>query len=269
MAKYTSIYQPGIFSDKNVFIAGGTNGINLAIAERFAELGARLFVISRSQEKVDAAVEHLQTIMPGVDGMAADVRDFEAVQAACAKCHENFGDIDVLVSGAAGNFVAEAAQLSSNGFRTVIDIDLVGTFHVCRAAFDYLRKPGASIINISATQAFNPMPGQAHVCAAKAGIDALTRVLAIEWGPLGIRVNAIAPGPVDGTIGMERLTPTPAHREKVLEAIPLRRYAKLQEIADTAVFLSSTAGANYNGEVTVCDGGQSVLGSGAFAAAWR
>ena len=161
-----------------------------------------------------------------------------------------------------------AAQLSANGFRTVVDIDLVGTFHVCRAAYEHLTRPGASIINISATQAINPMPGQAHVCAAKAGIDALTKVLAIEWGPAGVRVNAIAPGPVDETEGMARLTPTAAHRDRVLQAIPLRRYARLQEIADTAAFLSGPAGANFNGAVLVCDGGQSTLGSGAFAAAW-
>jgi len=256
------------FTDKVVFVAGGTSGINLAITERFASLGAKVFVISRSQDKVDRAVEALSAVTPMAAGMAADVRDYDAVAQAVATCREQMGSIDVLVSGAAGNFVSDAASLSPNGFRTVIDIDLVGTFNVCRAAFEHLTKPGASIINISATQAINPMPGQVHVCAAKAGIDALTKVLAIEWGPMGVRVNAIAPGPVDGTEGMARLTPTPAHRERVLSAIPLRRYARLDEIANTAAFLSSPAGANFNGAVLVCDGGQSVLGSGAFAAAW-
>lgn len=253
---------------KTAFIAGGTSGINLATAKRFAALGAGVFVLGRSQDKLDRAVAELRHIAPKADGMAADVRDYDAVEKAMATCHASMGTIDILVSGAAGNFVSPAEKLSSNGFRTVVDIDLVGTFHVCRAAHPHLTRPGASIINISATQAINPMPGQVHVCAAKAGIDALTKVLAIEWGPAGVRVNAIAPGPVDGTEGMARLTPTQAHRDKVLEAIPLRRYARLEEIADTAVFLSSAAGANFNGAVLVCDGGQSTLGSGAFAAAW-
>ncbi len=268
MSDADSLFQPTAFRNKNVFVAGGTSGINLAIAHRFGALGANLFVISRSQDKVDAAVSHLSTIAPAASGTAADVRNYDAVETALSRFHHMFGAIDVVVSGAAGNFVAEAAKLSSNGFRTVIDIDLVGTFHVCRAAFQFLKKPGASIINISATQAINPMPGQAHVCAAKAGIDALTKVLAIEWGPLGVRVNGIAPGPVESTEGMSRLTPTEAHKRAVLQAIPLRRYARPSEIADTAVFLSSAAGANFNGEVLVCDGGQSTLGSGAFATAW-
>ncbi|WP_281784434.1 SDR family oxidoreductase [Sinimarinibacterium flocculans] len=268
MATTESLFQSGTFSGRNVFVAGGTSGINLAIARRFGELGARPFVISRSQERVDAAVAELATVASAAAGMAADVRDYAAVETALKTFHDAAGEIDIVVSGAAGNFVAEAAKLSSNGFRTVVDIDLVGTFHVCRAAFPMLRKPGASLINISATQAINPMPGQAHVCAAKAGIDALTKVLAIEWGPLGVRVNGIAPGPVEATEGMSRLTPTDAHRQAVLRAIPLRRYARLSEIADTAVFLCSPAGANFNGEILVCDGGQSTLGSGAFAAAW-
>lgn len=256
------------FRERTAFVAGGTSGINLAIAHGFARRGARVFVMSRSQDKVDAAVAELRGTAAAAAGYAADVRDYAAVEAAITACRDTFGTIDVLVSGAAGNFVSPAAQLSANGFRTVVDIDLVGTFHVCRAAYEHLTRPGASIINISATQAINPMPGQAHVCAAKAGIDALTKVLAIEWGPAGVRVNAIAPGPVDETEGMARLTPTAAHRDRVLQAIPLRRYARLQEIADTAAFLSGPAGANFNGAVLVCDGGQSTLGSGAFAAAW-
>lgn len=267
MTQSSSVFAPALFRDKTVFIAGGTSGINLNIARRFVAMGASVFVVSRSEDKVSDAVATLSQVGPAA-GAAADVRDFDAVKSAVTACVERFGAIDIVISGAAGNFVSPAAALSSNGFRTVIDIDLVGTFHVCRATYDALRKPGASIINISATQAFTPVPGQAHVCAAKAGIDALTKVLAIEWGPEGVRVNAIAPGPVDGTEGMKRLTPTPQHRDRLTQTIPLRRYATLDEIADTALFLSSSAGANFSGEVLVCDGGQSVLGGGGFANAW-
>ena len=117
------------------------------------------------------------------------------------------GELDILVSGAAGNFPALANDMSPNGFKSVVDIDLLGSFHVLRSAFPYLTKPGASVINISAPQAFVPMPMQSHVCAAKAGVDMLTRTLALEWGPYGIRINSISPGPIADTEGMRRLAP--------------------------------------------------------------
>jgi NAD(P)-dependent dehydrogenase (short-subunit alcohol dehydrogenase family) len=261
----TSQFSPDLLRNRTAFIAGGTSGINLGIAHQFAHCGAKVFVLGRSQEKIDSAVAELSAYGHGAAGYSADVRDYAAVAAALAQCAEKFGPIDIVVSGAAGNFVAKASEISSNGFKAVVDIDLVGSFHVCRAAYEHLRRP-ASIILISAPQAFVPTANQAHVCAAKAGIDALTRVLAIEWGPEGIAVNAIAPGPVDGTEGMKRLTPTPAHRDRMNQTIPLRRYAKIEEIAGVATFLCSPAGSYFNGEVLVCDGGQSLLGGGATAA---
>ena len=131
--------------------------------------------------------------------------------------------------------------MSANGFKSVVDIDLLGTFNTCRAAFEHLKRPGASIVNISAMQAFTPMPMQAHVCAAKAGVDMLTKCLAIEWGPEGVRVNSIAPGAVDETEGMRRLAPTPEIRKHYTQSIPLRRFARKEEIAELALFLSSEA----------------------------
>lgn len=261
-------FRPDILKGRTAFIAGGSSGINFGIAKKLGVLGARVFMISRSEEKIDAAIHDLREFGIEAAGKAADVRDFDAVDRAVAACAKQFGLLDIVVSGAAGNFVAPAAELSSNGFKVVVDIDLNGTFHVCRAAYPHLRKPGAAIVNISAVQAFTPMPGQAHVCAAKAGVEALTKVLAIEWGPEGVRVNAIAPGPVEGTEGMARLTPTAEHKDRFLQTIPLRRYADLGEITDTAAFLCSSAGSNFNGEVLVCDGGQSTLGGGGFAQAW-
>ena len=174
------------FTSRHVAVFGGTSGINLGVAEGFARRGARLSVVSRSATKVAAACRQLGG---NAHGACADVRDMAAVQAACAGAAERFGPIDVLVSGAAGNFPASASALSSNGFRAVVDIDLLGTFHVVRAAYPHLRKPGASVINISAPQATIPMRYQAHVCAAKAGVDQLTRVLALEWGAAGVRVR--------------------------------------------------------------------------------
>ena len=173
------------FAGKTVFVSGGSSGINLGIAKGFAAAGANVAIVSRSPERVAGAVAELRAIAaPGarIEGYNADVRDAEAIAAVLAQAHAALGVIDVLVSGAAGNFVAPALGMSAKGFRTVIDIDLNGTFHVLRAAYEFLRKPGASVINISASQAFTPTKYQAHVCAAKAGVDMLTRVLALEWG---------------------------------------------------------------------------------------
>jgi NAD(P)-dependent dehydrogenase (short-subunit alcohol dehydrogenase family) len=154
--------------------------------------------------------------------------------------------------------------MSSKGFKAVIDIDVIGTFNACRAAFEFFKKPGAVVINISAPQAYIPMPMQAHVCAAKAGVDMITRVLAMEWGALGIRVNSISPGPIDGTEGMARLAPSEEMRSKVSNMIPLQRMGQVEEIADLALFLCSPAAKYITGAIMVCDGGQSLMGGGAM-----
>jgi len=259
------VFVPGLFRGKVAFFAGGSSGINLAIAARFAELGAQVSIISRSPEKVQAAVEGIVGGGGRAFGQAADVRDYAAVEAALDATQERAGPIDFVVSGAAGNFVAKAAEMSSNAFKTVLDIDLLGTFNVLRAARARLRTPGASIINVSATQSFVPMIGQAHVGAAKAGIDMLTRNLALEWGAEGIRVNSIAPGPIEDTEGMRRLSSTPQVKQVFQRLMPLRRYGQKEEIADLAAFLCSPAAAFITGAVLVCDGGQSLVGSGGFA----
>jgi NAD(P)-dependent dehydrogenase (short-subunit alcohol dehydrogenase family) len=152
--------------------------------------------------------------------------------------------------------------MSANGFKAVVDIDLLGTFNTCRAAYEHLRKPGAAIVSISANHAHVPYPGQAHVCAAKAGVDQLTRVLAQEWGPDGIRVNCITPGPIADTEGMRRLAPTAEAAERIIRSVPLRRMGTRQEIADLATFLCSDAAAYITGSVYVCDGGHGLTGTG-------
>jgi NAD(P)-dependent dehydrogenase (short-subunit alcohol dehydrogenase family) len=254
------VFRPGLLAGKTAFLAGATSGINLAIARRYAQLGARVYVISRNQERVDAAGASLGSMAAG---RAADVREFEAVAAAMQDCADRWGPIDIVVSGAAGNFLARAADLSPKGFRTVIDIDLIGTFHVLKAAYPHLRRPGGVAINISALQSFQPASGQVHACAAKAGIDQVMRCLALEWGPEGIRVNSIAPGPIAGTEGMARLTPTREAEARLTRTIPLGRYGETADIADLAVFLASEAARNITGALVVSDGGQAV-GSGAI-----
>src|SRR6478672_3961924 len=222
------------YTGSTVFVAGGTSGINLGVAEGFAAAGARVAVMSRSQDKVDAAVRRLRDLGAESIGVAADVRDVEATGGALAAAHDAFGDIDVLVSGAAGNFPATALGMSPGAFRSVVEIDLLGTYHVLRTGYEFLRKPGSVVINISAPQAFLPWASQSHVGAAKAGVDMLTRCLAIEWGPAGVRVNAITPGPIAGTEGMARLAPGEDAQKKLADLLPLQRFGSVDDIADTA-----------------------------------
>ncbi|KAF0807913.1 2,4-dienoyl-CoA reductase [Alcanivorax sp. S71-1-4] len=256
------------FSGKHVFVAGGSSGINLAIGEAFARQGAKVTLVSRSAERVEAAAAGLREQGADALGLSADVRDAGAIQAALATAHQAYGPIDVLISGAAGNFLAPASGMSANGFRTVIDIDLNGTFHVLRGAHEFLRKPGAAVLNISAPQAFNPTPYQAHVCAAKAGIDMLTRVLAMEWGPDGVRINSLVPGPIGDTEGIRRLAPS-AETLKVMEqTVPMRRLGRTDEIANMATVLCSPLASFVTGAVLTVDGGSSLLGGRDYTEAY-
>jgi NAD(P)-dependent dehydrogenase (short-subunit alcohol dehydrogenase family) len=251
----TDVFRDQALAGKVAFVAGASSGINLAIAQRFAAAGAKVAIISRSADKIAAAARTIAEAGSPVLGLAADVRDYGAVDAALKQAHDQFGKIDVVLSGAAGNFVAPALGMSANGFKTVVDIDLIGTFNVLRASFQYLNRPGASLISITAGQAVHPMMFQAHVCAAKAGVNMLTKCLAMEWGPAGVRVNAIAPGPIAETEGMARLAPT-AERERAIKArVPLRDYGTKRDIADMALFLASENARYITGTILDVDGG--------------
>jgi NAD(P)-dependent dehydrogenase (short-subunit alcohol dehydrogenase family) len=255
------------FTGRTVFVAGGTSGINLAIALAFAAAGARLGVLSRSAEKVERATALLGK---GAYGCAADVRDATAVEAAMRRFSDaNGGVIDILISGAAGNFLAPARELSPGGFKAVVDIDLLGSFNVAKAAYPLLRRPGGVILNISAPQAYAPIANQIHACAAKAGVDQITRVLAREWGPEGIRVNSIVPGAITGTEGMARLTPPGSGAgdpdDPVILTVPLRRYGRVEDIAAMALFLASDAASYVSAAVIPVDGGWGVAGPVAAA----
>ena len=243
---------------KTALITGGGSGINLAIAQLFAREGASVGLVGRTQEKLDAAAKTINDAGGKAAGFSADVRDYDALASAIKRTREEFGEISILVCGAAGNFPAPALGMSATAFKSVIDIDLLGTFNTCRAAFEHLKRPGASIINISAVQAFVPMAMQSHVCAAKAGVDMITRTLALEWGPQGVRVNSIAPGAVDDTEGMKRLAPNDKVRAMVTRTIPLGRFAEKREIAELALYLASDAAAFITGTVIPVDGGQAL-----------
>ena len=172
------------------------------------------------------------------------------------------GGLHVLVNAAAGNFLAPAAQLSGNGYRTVLDIDAVGTYQASRAAFlRAMRDHGGSIVNISATLHYGGTPLQVHAASAKAAVDAMTRTLAVEWGPAGVRVNAIAPGPIADTEGVARLMPS-GMRERIERTIPLRRFGRIDEIAAVTLFLATDAASLVTGAVIVADGGAWLPGAG-------
>jgi len=260
-----SVFRDNLLRGKVAFITGGSSGICLRIAERFARQGAKVALLARSQGKLDRATAGIREAGGEAIGFSADVRDYAALSSALQKTHEQYGEVDILLCGAAGNFPAPALGMSANGFKAVIDIDLLDTFNTCRAAYEHLRKPGASVIAISATHAFRPIQLQAHVCAGKAGVDILIKTLAVEWGSAGVRLNVVTPGPVDDTEGMRRLAPTEDVRTSLTQSIPLRRFAAKDEIADLALFLCSGAAEYITGAVFVCDGGQSLTGS-SFAA---
>jgi NAD(P)-dependent dehydrogenase (short-subunit alcohol dehydrogenase family) len=247
-----SAFKDNLLAGKTAFIAGGTSGINLGIAKRYAQLGAKVAVAGRNPEKASNAAAEIGS---EALGLSCDVRDYAATRAALEEAAGKFGPLDIVVSGAAGNFVAPALAMSANGFRTVVDIDLNGTFNVFRGCRDLLRTPGAALIAITAGQAVKPAMLQAHVCAAKAGINQLIRVLAMEWGPSGVRVNGISPGPIAGTEGMARLSPTEASTRALAARIPLRRFGEISEVAESAVFLVSDSARYVTGTILDCDGG--------------
>jgi NAD(P)-dependent dehydrogenase (short-subunit alcohol dehydrogenase family) len=258
-----SVFVPQILAGKVAFVTGGGSGIGAGIAERLAEQGAKVALLGRTQSKLDHIATNIRSAGGTAMTLAADVRDYAAVDKAINETVAAYGALDIVINSAAGNFLAPASALSANGFRAVIDIDLCGTFNTSRAAFQHLSKQGGSIVSITATQGFVPTPLQCHAGAAKAGIEKLTRDLALEWGRFGVRVNAIAPGPIDGTEGMARLAPGDAPDE-MKKRMPLKRYGTIGEIADATLFLVSPAAAFMTGSTLLMDGGLSLLGAGPF-----
>jgi NAD(P)-dependent dehydrogenase (short-subunit alcohol dehydrogenase family) len=261
----TRYFAKDLYKDKTVFVTGGGSGINLGVAKNFAALGANIAICGRTQEKLDVAAVELRSLGARVCPVAADVRDIAALDAAFARSRAELGSMDVLVCGAAGNFLAPAEKLSANGFKTVIDIDLLGSFNASRAAFEQLKERKGALIFISAGMAYMPHAFQVHVGAAKAGINMMMMNLAIEWGRYGIRVNSIVPGPIEGTEGLKRLSSSEA-KQMLVDAVPMRRMGTVDDIGQTAAFLASPLATYISGCVVVCDGGSNLAGSGRFNA---
>jgi len=254
------VFVEGLLNGHVAFVTGGGTGITGGVARALAEAGASVALVSRRAEHLQPAAEAINANGGKALAVVADVRQPEDVEKAVTATIEHFGKIDIVINGAAGNFLCKAEELSPNGFGTVVDIDLKGTFNVCRATFEQLKQHQGQVLNISATLHYLGTPMQLHVSAAKAGVDALTRNLAVEWGRYGIRVNAIAPGPIEDTEGMKRLVPEPI-KERLKKNIPLGRFGKISDIESAAVFLCSSAASFINGVVIIVDGGQWLAGN--------
>ncbi len=250
-----SPFKNDILKGKVAFITGGGTGINFGIAQSLAAHGAAIAMMGRRQEVLAKACQEIEnTYAVKTFFKVGDVREPDTCAAALKATNEALGRIDIVVNGAAGNFLAPPELLSPNGFKTVIDIDLNGTFNVCRYAYEYLKRSRGTILNISANLHYVGTLFQSHVSAAKAGVDALTLNLAAEWGKDGIRVCGIAPGPIGDTEGMQRLAPGEAG-EKLKKQIPLGRFGRVEDIGNAAVFLTSSAASYITGETLVVDGG--------------
>jgi 2,4-dienoyl-CoA reductase [(3E)-enoyl-CoA-producing], peroxisomal len=248
------MFSADLLKGRAALITGGGTGICRGIAHAFARHGCDVAITSRKAEHLDPTVAELKAMGVRAVAAAADVRDPAAVERAMGATIDALGRLDILVNGAAGNFICLAENLSPNGFGTVVDIDLKGTFNVARAALAHLKKQGGSVLNISATLPYLGTMGQSHAAAAKAGIDSLTRTLAVEWGPYGVRVNGIAPGPIDGTEGARRLT-SESSRQSAERNCPLGRLGTTDDVANAALYLCSDAASFVNGVTLVVDGG--------------
>ncbi len=258
-----TVFCPDLLRGQAALVTGGGSGIGAGIAKMLARQGAKVALLGRRQDKLDHVAGEIRAGGGEALPLSADVRDYPAVEGAVEAAARDFGRLDVLVNSAAGNFLAPAATLSANGFKAVIEIDLCGTFNASRAAFAHLAKTRGSIVSITATQANVPTPLQCHAGAAKAGIEKLTRDLAMEWARAGVRVNAVAPGPVEGTEGVARLAP-PDPDNMLRKRVPLGRFATIDEITEAVLFLVSPAGAYVTGATLLVDGGSSLMGGASF-----
>lgn len=252
------MFTSDILKDRVALITGGAGGIGLEIATTYARLGARVVVASRNQERLDGAVASLAERGLQIHAVRTDVRNYEEVQNAIETTVSQCGRLDILVNNAAGNFYCPTAELSPNGWKTVIDIDLNGTFYGCHAAYKHLKASphGGCIISIVTMLGLSGWPGAAHAGAAKAGIISLSRALAVEWGDDNIRVNTISPGPIGDTEGVRRLYQETGREELERKKTALGRFGEKTDIANAAVYLASDLGGYITGENMVVDGGR-------------
>ncbi len=250
----------GRYAGKTVWVTGGGSGLGRSMAVAFAREGATVCVIGRRQEPLDETAQLIARDGGSAFGLSCDVRNAPAVEEVVNEIVKRTGRLDVLVNNAAGNFVAPSEKLSPNGFKSVVDIVLGGTFHCTRYAFDALRESRGSILNIIATYAWSGEPGALHSACAKAGVLAMTRTLAAEWGQFGIRVNAVAPGPIH-TEGTDKNLWSIADVEKYVEAqVPLGRLGTPEDVSRAALWLCSDDAGWVSGAALPVDGAHRLHG---------
>jgi NAD(P)-dependent dehydrogenase (short-subunit alcohol dehydrogenase family) len=262
----TDALAPDLLKGKVAWITGGGTGLGRAMALRFAELGARVAVSGRREEPLVETVEEVRSGGDEAIFASCDVRDPDAVDSALKKVVGEFGDVDVLVNNAAGNFLCPSEELSPNGFAAVVGIVLHGTFHCTRAVGRHWigTNRGGTVLSIATTYAATGSAFVLPSACAKAGVVALTRSLAVEWGRYGIRLNAIAPGPIPTTGAFSRLLPAEEIAERQRKKIPAGRFGTPEELAELAAFMVSEASDWMRGEVVTLDGGEWLRGAGEF-----
>ena len=260
------MFRDDLLAEKTVLVTGGGSGLGLSMAKKFAALGARVAITGRSAERLEAAAREIDPAGERVMTHPCDVRDFAAVEAMAAAVAERWGGVDVLLNNAAGNFLAATEDLSPGGFNAVVQTVLYGTFHATLAVGRGMieRGRGGSILNIVTTYAWTGSSFVIPSAAAKAGVLAMTRSLAVEWATYGIRSNAIAPGPFPTEGAWNALMPTPEMEAEAKARIPLGRFGEHEELANLAAFLVSDGSAFINGEVVAIDGGEWIASGGEF-----
>ena len=263
------VFRDGLLDGQVGIITGGGTGIGLGISSTLAQLGMHVVLASRKPEHLQPAVEGILATGGKASAVQLDVRDQERVQAMVKEVHEAHGRIDLLVNNAAGNFYAPSETLSANAWKSVIEIDLFGTFYCTQAVFPYMKAQGGGrVVSTSMTLHYRGWPLMAHATAAKAGVDALTRTLAVEWAEHRIRINAIAPGPIPTEGVRKAFTPPPgapvpdffsvdeAMESYARQAIPLQRWGTPEDIGQMVAYLASPAGDWITGAIFVVDGGE-------------
>lgn len=260
------MFRDDLLSGKTVLVTGGGSGLGLSMAKKFAALGGRVAITGRSAERLAGAAAEIDPSGERVFTHPCDVRDFAQVEATTAAVVERFGGVDVLVNNAAGNFLAPTEELSPNGFNAVVQTVLNGTFHATLSVGRAMiaRGEGGSILNIVTTYAWTGSAFVVPSAAAKAGVLAMTRSLAVEWAEYGIRSNAIAPGPFPTEGAWQALMPTKEIEDEARARIPMGRFGEHDELANLAAFLVSDGAPFINGEVVTIDGGEWIASGGEF-----